>query len=340
MATGSSNKINEWKLGLFVVGGLVLGILSILWLAASRLKRDTYDAVVYFDESVEGLELGSPVKFRGVTIGQVSEISVADDSRHVAVTTAMYEEVVEKLGLESVLSGGSELVETGFRLQLVTSPLTGVSFVQGDFFEGENLKPQNLPFETRGITLYAVPSTFKNLEEGLGAAIASVPRIANQVSSLLARVERTLDEAQVGEMMVSLRSVLQKVDEKISTLDDSPVMSELEGTLVEARALFASLRADDGPLLQLAGRYDELGSDLQLALERADLAATTASVRSFAESAGNAADEATLLSREFRDEIDSVFEALDALRDLARTLQREPDSLLRGRDVRPLPSSR
>ena len=80
---------NHWKLGLFVVVGVGLFLALLVALGASSLKKESVEYATYFDESVQGLDVGSPVKFRGVTIGNVSEIDVAPDRRHVEVLCAI-----------------------------------------------------------------------------------------------------------------------------------------------------------------------------------------------------------------------------------------------------------
>lgn len=77
---------NDWKLGLFVC--LVVaaaGRLTVL-LGAAKLDETRIVWISYFDESVEGLDIGSPVKFRGAPLGRVTDIGIAPDQQRVAVT--------------------------------------------------------------------------------------------------------------------------------------------------------------------------------------------------------------------------------------------------------------
>src|SRR5688572_31983274 len=95
MATGT----NHWKLGLFVLLGIALLFTSLVVLGASNWNKASVRYVSYFDESVQGLELGSPVKFRGVTIGRVAEIDIAPDRRHVAVSSELTLDKLDTLNL-------------------------------------------------------------------------------------------------------------------------------------------------------------------------------------------------------------------------------------------------
>ena len=90
---------NHWKLGAFVVGSVLIGLTAAALLTAQTMQIVTVTYTSYFDESVTGLEVGSPVRFRGVTIGNVSAIDVAPDRRHVEVTYALGVKVLKRLGL-------------------------------------------------------------------------------------------------------------------------------------------------------------------------------------------------------------------------------------------------
>src|SRR6185369_17506218 len=111
---------NHWKLGLFVVLGLVALIASLFWIGAQRFSRDAFDAVAFFDESVQGLDVGSPVKFRGVTVGTVADITIAPDHRHVQVTSDIYVDAIKRLGLgDHAPRKGEEFINPLLRVQPV-----------------------------------------------------------------------------------------------------------------------------------------------------------------------------------------------------------------------------
>ena len=80
-----SQPANHWKLGMFIVVALVLGVAAGGYFGSRALAKKTLGFLTYFDEPVTGLEVGSAIKFRGVTMGQVSRIKVAHDFRHVEV---------------------------------------------------------------------------------------------------------------------------------------------------------------------------------------------------------------------------------------------------------------
>ena len=89
---------NRWKLGVFVVLGMGLGFITLLWLGTAGFGERDFRIVSYFNESVQGLDVGSSVKFRGVPIGRVAKIRIAPDGRHVEVMSDVKIDALARLG--------------------------------------------------------------------------------------------------------------------------------------------------------------------------------------------------------------------------------------------------
>ena len=71
-----SKKINTTSIGLFIVVGVALGVIGLLLFSSSKLFSRSEEIIVYFDSSLNGLDEGAPVKFRGVTIGSVKRVMI------------------------------------------------------------------------------------------------------------------------------------------------------------------------------------------------------------------------------------------------------------------------
>ena len=71
-----SKKINTTSIGLFIVTGLALGVIGLLLFSSSKMFSKTRLEIVYFDESLNGLSEGAPVKYRGVIVGSVKRVMV------------------------------------------------------------------------------------------------------------------------------------------------------------------------------------------------------------------------------------------------------------------------
>ncbi|MBI3767840.1 MAG: MCE family protein [Deltaproteobacteria bacterium] len=291
---------NHWKLGLFVVVAIGAMAGSLFWLGARRFQRDAFQAVSYFDESVQGLEIGSPVKFRGVTLGTVSDITIAPDHRHVQVTSDIYIDVVARLGLRTrAPKSGEEFIDPNLRVQLVSAGITGVRFLQTDFFSPSRYPPPRLPFEPPWNYVPSTPSTLKNVEE---AAVEILDRLP-----------------AVEEIVIDAAGDLRK-------------------TLASIEALTTALNTKDGSFNTLLVQLRSAAAHVQSALDDAKLGATTASLRDTSGSVGQAVANVSDVRDELRASLVALREALESVRTLADSLERDPSTLIRGARSDALPA--
>jgi ABC-type transporter Mla subunit MlaD len=290
MATTATN---HWKLGLFILLAVGAMLATLFWLGARRFQRESFQAVTYFDESVQGLDVGSPVKFRGVTVGTVSDITIAPDHRLVQVTADLYVDALERLGLRTGAPQSSEefLARPTLRVQLASAGITGVRFIQTDFFDPERYPPPPLPFEPPWNYVPSAPSTLKNLEE---AAI----EMMNRLPVLADRAKDTLTD---------MRKTLGSIDR-----------------------LAVDMGAEDGSLNRALLELRAAATRVDRALDEAKLGTTTASVRDSAASVGRAADGVSDAREELQTSLVALREALESVRALADSVERDPSVLLRG----------
>jgi len=314
---------NHWKLGLFVVVALLTMVAATFWLGSRAFRRKSVAVVSYFDESVQGLDVGSPVKFRGVTVGTVADITLAPDRRNVQVTSDIYVDALERLGL-AVPRKGEQSIDPNMRMQLVSAGITGVRFLQTDFFDPRRYPSPPLEFPPPWNYVPSAPSTLKSLED---AAV----EIVDKLPVLLDRAQNTLDKLPVF------------VDGAQDTLSD------LRRTLGSFDRLAVGLGADDGSFNRLLIELRTAAARVDSALAAAKLDATTASFRDTsgsvdhaATSVGQAASDLDDMHDELQASLVSLRETLDSIRALADSLARDPSVVLRGPpgDSVPLPKSR
>lgn len=289
MATTATN---HWKLGLFVVVGVVAMIAALFWLGARRFQRTSFPAVSYFDESVQGLDLGSPVKFRGVTVGTVADITIAPDHRHVQVTSDIYVDAMQRLGLgERAPHEGEEFINPLLRMQLVSAGITGVRFLQTDFFHPQRYPEPMLPFEPPWNYVPSAPSTLKSVGD-------TAIDILNRMPDL---------EARISETLLTMNTTLGSINGFVSGLRDE------NGSF-------------DRLLVQLRGTTMGLGTTV----EEAKLADTTTAIRTAAGNVTDAANGFNDMREDLQASLSTLRETLDAFRGVADSLERDPSILLRG----------
>ena len=300
---------NRWKLGLFVLTGLSLGVGGLGLLGARELRRPTHTVYAYFDEAVTGLEEGSTVKFRGVTIGRVERIRLAPDKKHLEVQAALYDDYLQDLGVASGnLQDVSGLLQR-LRAQVVSSWVTNTAFVQVDYFPDPARGPQLLPFPVSQEfpTIRTVPSTAKSLEASAREVLAELPAVAAAARELVELLRTELRAARMPELSRQLQSVTKKVE------------AQLDGLGEDRKALRTMLAA-----------WTELGRTIEREVLALQAEATGAQVRA-------AAAGIVGLRSDLTTELDQFHRSLRAFERLCELLERDPGSLLHGRGTQPSP---
>jgi paraquat-inducible protein B len=310
---------NHWKLGLFVVTGVSLGLVCLVALGAHGLHQDTVAYESYFDESVQGLEVGSPVKFRGVTIGTVAKIDVAPDRRHVGVTSDLAVEQINLMGLGH--KDGKKLqihVPADLRIQLASAGITGVKFLQLDFFSVLGNPAPKLPFPVPPNYIPAAVSTMKNLEDAVVSAVERFP-----------------------EMIAAVLKLMDKLDHLVNDVDQTQLPARAVKTLASAEQTFAGIRT-----LMLELNAGEVSTQARTTLQHLDgaigrldtmLARIDGAdgVITSAERASDAAGDVAVNARGLTDDLSAtlrdVQQTAESIRKLADALERDPDMLIKGR---------
>jgi ABC-type transporter Mla subunit MlaD len=314
---------NHWKLGLFVVVAFVIAMASIVALGARSLQKKTAPFETYFDESVQGLDIGSPVKFRGVGVGDVSSIDVAPDRRHVEVTLDL--EVAKVKDLALIATGGPDartVVPPDLRVQLGSSGITGVKFISIDFFAMADNPVVELPFPVGANYIPSAQSTMKNLEDSVVHAVDRFPEVAGQVLALLGRVNRILDDVDDKHLPEQARLTLNNANGAIADLRGAVHGVDVGKLSAEAQK---TLDAVDGTLLRTSALLDRLQA------QKGVLASTERAANAVSDLARGSVGLGDELAQTMRD----VQQATAAVQRLGDELDRDPDMLLKGRSKAP-----
>ena len=308
--------LTHFKLGLLTLVAVTAGIAVAFALGARATRHETIRYDTYFDESVEGLTIGSPVKYRGVAIGSVIDIEIAPDNKSVDVGLSLEAADAERLGLVTV--------PLELRAQLGTQGITGVKFVDMDFFDPKTTPPPTLGFAPAQRYIPAAPSLMKGLAEGVGTMLERLPAVADGTVALLQKVGRVLDDLQGERIPNRLATAIDDIDVTVKELRTLLQHADRARIPDKIASAVDGLSAAIG---KVSAMVDGLGGDGGLV---ASTQHATDSVGELGRRTMGSADE---LRRTLRD----LDEAARAIRSLARDLERDPDMLLKGRTSRSEP---
>jgi len=145
-------KLSYFKIGVFVISAIVIGVIGVVVLGAGTIFQKRSLIETYIDESVQGLDVGSPVKFRGVPVGRVEEISLTSavySTRRqyvlvrISISTNMFQFPVNDPNSPAL----KKELERGFRMRLAQQGLTGVAYLETDYLEPERNPPLEIDWQ-------------------------------------------------------------------------------------------------------------------------------------------------------------------------------------------------
>ena len=351
------------RLGSFVVGGLALLVLAIAFVLGGGLFTRSERVLMRFSSSVQGLQVGSPVLFRGVRIGSVVAMELAREARE-GLPVVHVQADIERDALLALQSGPATsgslvppLVQRGLAARLATqSLLTGQLYVALDLrapAAGAAASTQAVAAGAGTAGLAEIPTQRSALEtvqaqfEGVdvGALVAELRGVAAAARQFVdgAPLKQTLEE--VGRLAADMRRLTARLDRRVEPLADSA-----QQTLAEARraagGVGGAVEQFAGAAQRVGGAADRVGAAAQrveaLAAADAPLAQAAEAVRRSAGELGQTAaalrgsvgGDAALVQNLDRATQD-VARAARAVRQLADLLEQHPESLIRGRPAVP-----
>ncbi|HEU4582916.1 MAG TPA: MlaD family protein [Polyangiaceae bacterium] len=322
MATGT----NRWKLGLFVMVGAALTLAGLIAFGARSFSRSSARYVSYFDESVQGLDVGSAAKFRGVPVGRVAAIEIAPDQRHIEIGIEIDESQLQRLLSPAPASGeggksGRPTLHPDLRAQLGSAGITGLKFVLLDYFDPARYPPPALPFQPPPNYIPAVPSLLQNLEDSVRESADQLPDMASAAARALTSLEAILSEVDRGRLPERAAESFTRASGALGALERELRALDAAGLSRDTRRTLASF---DATLARANGLLDRLDGDRGLLASAQRSLEAFGDVAQGAQSLGGGLD-ATL--RDLRGAARSLQRFLDAL-------ERDPDMLLKGRAAR------
>jgi paraquat-inducible protein B len=239
-----STRANPIVIGAFVVGAVALVLAAVLVWGGMGLFRTRLDYVMFFDSAVTGLTKGAPVLFRGVKVGEVTDIQLRWGTQGLVAVYSTFEPDAVKGMAEG---GPRQAVERGVREQDIRAQLRLQSFVTGVLYVALDRRP-GTPIVLRGLDpkVPEIPTIPGDLEvwvaklERFAERIEKVPleQIGQSAATLLEDVKQIVESKEVHDLVPNAnaaisdaRTLLRRVDAQID-----PTFAQLNGALTRLSA--------------------------------------------------------------------------------------------------------
>jgi len=333
-----SKKASSTMIGLFTLLGILIAAVALVMLGAGKFFVKTHKIQLYFDKSVYGLQVGSDVRFGGVQIGQVNDISVIIDTLEDRKIIPVVVELTEK-DLRSVGGGSGEGVldfssKEGVRKAVKQGLRAGMkqqSLVTGQLYIEFDIAPDSKGF------------TYDSERESEYPVVPTVPTQIDELISGITDGLKKINDLDIAGLMTEMRDVLKNANKQIAELDLKEINDNLTGITQDVRAITSddklktSIANLDAALIEIrelsakANRnVDPLLEDIRALAE--DTRASLKRVEATADGLSKVSDPRSPMLLNFQNLLHETETASRALRELTNDLKRNPNSLLRGKD--------
>ncbi len=306
-----SKKANPTVIGAFIVGAIAIMTILTLLLSGNLFSKDKVEAIMYFEGSVTGLNIGAPVKFRGVKVGTVTDIKLIFDRNRDIIQVPVIVELDRSSYLvkfkDKMVRASEVFVDTekfakqGLHAQLkLNSILTGQLYIELEFSPGTEFK-----FRGDG-KMREIPTTSTALQE-ITKTLENYPihEVLNNIASTMASIDKIFSDPIILETINSINQTSKDYGVLAKQLNsETKVLSaDLKSTLVQAEKTFK--QADQSLII-----IDET-----------------------IKTTGGLLREDSQLMYSLQDTLNEVADAARSVRTLADTLEQQPESLLRGKSA-------
>ena len=281
-----ATKANYFKIGLFVIASLALIVTCVIIFGGGNFFQEKIYFETYLDESVQGLDVGSPVKHRGVKIGQVKKITFvldeyeideeikccSDYSGCVMVIMSVNNAFIEGKDQQDAIKFLTGLREHNFRIRLTSQALTGVAWLETDFIDPNEYPPIEIVWEPENFYLPSAPSLLSTFIESAENAFCRLSNIdfeglIKNTEELVVTLNTNVKDAKVGQLSEQVRKFF----------------AEVRQTNSDIRKLIGVAGAEPGgaTIKQAIGRLDKTISNIDslITTEKPDIAEIISNIK-------------------------------------------------------------
>ena len=321
-----SQQAHYFKIGVFVLGATALAVVGIIVLGAGKWFEHSTMVETYFHESVQGLEVGAPVRLRGVRVGRVESIQLAREEYGiffdpktdsfpyrglVLVRMSVRTSVAAHFRDEDEAMLMKKAVDQGFRFRLASQGITGVLYIESEFLDPDRYPAIQIVWTPKTPYIPSAPSTITEL----GADLRSITRKLDQVDiekmatnldAMITSATRLVNDVQaeqlgteVKQVIGELRGSVQDARRVLGGPDVSKALKDSSSAMADFRRTAADLSYTAQDMRQAMTQLPEITSRLNASLRRIDalLASKGETIDDVLENLRSVSEELTYLTK-------------------------------------------
>ncbi|MBU0480403.1 MAG: MCE family protein [Proteobacteria bacterium] len=305
----------KFLLGLFIASGTVIALMAAVWLGMSSIFNKGSRYATYFDQSVHGLKIDSPVQYRGVPIGRVESINVAPDFKLIEVI----------MSIENAIELEHDMVA-----ELRVVGITGSMFIEIDRRQGdEQDRSPKLAFDPEYPVVPSKPSDLSELFEGIDDLVnqlkaMNLQEVSEKTRATLDNINQQVEGANLAKLSADISVTFDNLNRKMADHRWSDIIAaanraadSFDRVMANSEKSLANIDKVLGSLETVVGNNEKAISaalaDFQKAMNRANL---------FMEKASGLVDTAEYSVNDLRSSLIEVSRSLEsAAGDLSRSME-------------------
>ena len=243
-------KPNYFKIGLFVLLAAMILLVSIVIFGANLFDKERAHFETYFNNSVHGLSVGSPVEAQGVQIGRVEEICFVGDhysipldsddyskyARYVRVVVSVAPQFMHGVTADDPGDRLKRLVDEGMRIRYATEILTGIGYLEAQFLDPNRFDKLPFSWTPEHVYLPSAPGELSTLKDSVDEILyklreIDIQKMSDTAQHLLSSMDRAIADANVPAVAESIQTLLALAEQKIEAIDTKEINEEALGVL-------------------------------------------------------------------------------------------------------------
>ena len=324
--------VSKFRVGLFMISAVALLIAMLFFLGMSDLFVHKAHLATLFGESVQGLAVGSAVKYKGVAVGTVDDIVIQVDDKRIRVNMSVELNTFRKSHASgSLFRNQAEFdrflekeINEGLRCRLEYAGITGLRYVDFDYYA-----PPGPPAEKAGelndpstFFIPSSPSAFKDIAKSLNTSLERISKIrfeeiSDNLVNSLSDINRLLAAPEIKDTLRHLNSMSINLDRATGSINQVVTEERLQNIAEQTEQTLQAIRS----------LSDRISADA----DRVDLPACAVAFRDAASVIQEAAEAIASRRQDLAVTMEKLGRALDSLRELTDMLNQDPSALVRGR---------
>lgn len=259
-----SAKPNFFRIGVFVAGGVAILVAALIAFGGGQLFLPKISIETYVKGTVQGIDVGTPVKFRGVLIGKVTKINFAFTEYDLKETDGLYNYVVLLMEINRAVFPGmftqedltpllTKSIDQGLRVRIEPQGITGLNYLDIDYFDPTRFPALTPPWQPHVYYIPSAPGELTSFLDSINGILREVEKlniggISETGTELLENLNKAVVGAQVDKISADLQvligdstSVLQKAKIPELSANAARFLAELEASNRELRKILKNI---------------------------------------------------------------------------------------------------